>query len=107
MAQLNIVIPDDMKEWLDEHKEINKSALFREAVRKKQDIVKGKVSSTVFFVTVIGIMMSITLIGISTRPFMEPIIRLALAILGGVLAVTISLLYYKEKKELNATREIS
>jgi len=104
MAQMNITVPDKMKEWLDEHKEINRSELFRQAVKRKQDFMKGKVSSTVFFVTIIGIMMSITLIGIATRPYLMTEIRAIIALLGGILGFMTMMVYRKEKKEINASR---
>jgi len=106
MAQLNIVIPDDMKDWLDEHKEINKSELFRQAVKQKQNFIKGKVSSVVFLATILSIVLSITLILISFVPVMSNLIRATIALIGGVLAFIGCLTYYMEKRDINARKNV-
>ena len=99
--QINLVVPKTMKKWLDEHKEINRSKLFRNAVYRKMYPKKERVSSLVFFIAIMGVVFSITLIGIGLTPSpMYTTIRSVLPILGGVLGVTTSLLYYREKKRI-------
>lgn len=99
--QINIVIPKSMKVWLDENKQIvpNKSKLFRDAVYNKMDSKKGKVSSLIFFIAIMGVVFSIVLIGIGITP--SPIhvtIKAILPILGGILVLSTSLMYFIEKK---------
>ncbi len=93
-----------MKDWLDEHKEINRSELFRKAVFHKKH-VKTRISPLLFLVSVMGIIFSIALIVISVDPltlsFLSPYIRLVMALLGGILAVITSLVYYKEWKKIS------
>lgn len=104
-----------MYNWLEEHKEINRSELFREAVlRKKQ--ARTRISPLLFLVSVMGIVFSIALIVIAmdpqTIPFLSPYIRLAMTLLGGILAVITSLVYYKEwrqvtEKKIKEVKEVS
>jgi len=93
-----------MREWLDEHKEINRSQLFREAVLRKQH-ARNRISPLLFLVSVMGIVFSIALIVIAmdpqTIPFLSPYIRLSMTLLGGVLAVITSLVYYKEWRQVS------
>lgn len=103
MAQLNINIPDDMKEWLDNHPEINRSELFRQSVKRKQTFLKGKVSPMVFTATIVGMLMAVSLIFISFVPVMDDLIRALIALIGGVLAVLVMVTYYMEKKDINAS----
>jgi len=105
MAQVNINIPEDMKEWLDKHPNINRSELFRQAVKQKQNFLKGKVSPIVFAATIIGILMSVTLILISFVPVMDNFIRAIIALIGGILAVLVMVTYYIEKRDINTARK--
>ena len=101
--QINIVIPKSMKQWLDDNKKIvpNKSELFRDAVRAKMDAKKGKVPSLVFFTAVMGVVFSIVLIGIGLSPSpMHITIKSVLPVIGGLLVVSTSLMYYIEKKRV-------
>jgi len=107
MAQLNINIPDKMKEWLDENPEINRSELFRQAVKRKQTFMKGKVSPIVFATSIIGILMSVTLILVAFVPVFNNLIRAIIALVGGILAVLVMVSYYMEKRDINATRKIA
>ena len=104
MAQVNINIPDKMKEWLDENPNINRSELFRQAVKRKQQFLKGKVSPIVFATTLAGILMSVMLILISFVPVMDTLIRAVIALIGGILAFLVMLTYYMERRDINATR---
>jgi len=100
--QLNLVIPKDMKSWLDEHKEINRSELFRKAVKEQMHPRRERVPPLVFFVSVMGIVFSICLIGISLTPVpMYISIRAALPILAGAMAISTAILYYKERKRIS------
>lgn len=97
--QINIVIPKSMKEWLDEHKEINRSKLFRDAVALKMNPIRKKVPPLVLFVGTMGPIFGIVLIAIGLTPTpMEVVIRAVLPILGGFLAVGTTLMYILERK---------
>ena len=94
-SQVNISVPQSMKEWLDGHPEINKSDLFREAVKEKMGL-KKKVDPWIYFVAVIGTVVGVSLIGIGLTPVpMYQSIRAVLPILGGILAVSVAVYYYK------------
>jgi len=101
---ISISIPQSIDEWLnsDEGKKIvpNKSGLFQEAVlRKKNPRMEGKVSPLVFFISVMGIVFSIVLVGIGITPTpMYQTARALLPLLAGILAVSTVLTYWKESK---------
>lgn len=100
-CQINVVIPPEMKEWLDKHPNINRSELFRQAVESKKNAVEGKVSSLFFLASVMGIMFGVVLIllGIAPSPLTKPI-RAILCLIGGFMAFLSSLLYLKESRQL-------
>jgi hypothetical protein len=98
---ISLTIPESMYSWLEEHKEINRSSLFREAVEAKITPTKKHVSSLMFLASIMGIIFSIALIGIGVTE--SPIninVRGVLTVLGGVLAVATMALYYRETKTL-------
>ena len=100
---ISISIPMWMYNWLEkEGKQINRSKLFREAVEFRMKPQIEKVSPVMFLVSIFGICFSIALIGIGVTP--SPIdqwARALLALLGGVMAVTTSLVYYRARKEVS------
>jgi len=98
---ISISVPKDMKVWLEtEGKHINRSELFRQAVLQRQK--PTRVSSIVFLVSIMGIVFSIALIGIGVTPSpIHYITRALLALLGGLLAVMTSIVYYKERLKLS------
>ena len=97
---ISISIPQSMHDWLDEHKEINRSKLFQQAVFRVQNPrQEGKVSPLVFFISVMGIVFSIVLVGIGiTSSPMYQTARALLPLLAGILAVCTALTYWKESK---------
>lgn len=99
-CQINVVIPNEMKEWLDKHPEINRSELFRNAVNAKKNITEQKISPLMFLASIMGIIMSISLIGIATTPYLSVPIRAVLSLLGGILAVTTIFVYIKETRDI-------
>lgn len=102
---ISISVPQNIHDWLesDEGKECvpNKSGLFQDAVIRKKEKKIGKVSPLIFFVSIMGLVFAIVLIGIGVTP--SPIyqsVRMALPLLGGILAVGTALLYYKERNRI-------
>lgn len=98
---ISINIPMSMYDWLEKHKNINRSQLFRKAVEgiMSNVSVQRKVSPLMYLISIMGIVFSIALIGIAVTP--TPIhvyARGLMALLGGVLAISTSILYYKERK---------
>lgn len=98
---ISINIPVSMYDWLEKHKNINRSQLFRRAVEGKMNnlSVQQKVSPLMYLISIMGIVFSIALIGIAVTP--TPIHNYArglMALLGGILAISTSILYYKECK---------
>lgn len=100
-CQINVVVPPEMKKWLDENPQVNKSELFRQAVKAKKDFIKGKVSPLFFLATTMGVLFGVVLIliGIAPSPLAK-YVRGALALIGGLLSFMSALLYYKENREL-------
>lgn len=99
---ITINIPVGMYDWLERHKNINRSQLFRDAVEAKRHNVKQQkqISPLMYLISIMGIVFSVALIGIAITP--TPIhtsARALLSLLGGILAIATSVLYYKEYKE--------
>lgn len=105
--QINVVIPQKMKEWLDEHKQINRSELFRQAVKQKMYVVEQKVSPLFFLASVMGIMFGVVLIliGIAPSP-LHKYIRGILCLIGGAMSFLSSVLYLKESRKLKRGAEV-
>jgi len=98
---ISINIPIEMKRWLDEHQHINRSELFRKAVVREQQISDNKVSPLMFLISIMGIVFSVVLISIGMTPSpLHQFMRAAMTLLGGFLAISTSLVYYKERKKI-------
>lgn len=91
-----------MYKWLEEHKEINRSEIFRQTVKRIQSPQQKKVSPLMFLATIMGIIFSVVLIGISTTNYLGFEINAVVAILGGILAISSAMLYYKESRRLKS-----
>lgn len=101
--QISIVIPQEMYKWLDEHRNINRSELFRKSVQSLMTNEKQKVDPLLFLASIMGIVFSIALIGIAITPTpIHVITRGLLALLGGVLALATSYLYFREVNRVKA-----
>jgi len=100
-CQINVVVPPEMKKWLDENPQINKSELFRQAVKSKKDRIKGKVSPLFFLASTMGLLFGVVLIliGIAPSP-LTTFVRASLSLIGGILAFMSAVLYLKESREL-------
>jgi hypothetical protein len=97
---ISISIPQSMDEWLDQHSDINRSDLFRQAVFGRMYPRKNRMSPLVFFISIMGIAFSVALIGISLTPIpLYQVIRTVLPVLGGILAVATGVLIYKEGRK--------
>lgn len=100
--QISIVIPQEMYDWLDEHRNINRSELFRKAVQSLMTKEKQKIDPLLFLTSIMGIVFSIALIGIAITPTpIHTTTRGLLALLGGILALSTSYLYFKEVNRIN------
>ena len=100
---ISISIPQNMYDWLETHPEINRSNLFREVVLSRQQTIKHKVSPLVFLVSVMGVTFSVVLISLGLEAqstFLNDSIRGLMCLLGGILAVSSSLVYYKERQKV-------
>lgn len=99
--QINVVVPPEMKKWLDENPQINKSQLFRQAVKSKKDRIKGKVSPLFFLASTMGVLFGVVLIliGIAPSP-LSKFVRASLGLIGGILSFTSAILYFKESRSL-------
>ncbi len=91
----------EMYQWLVDNPTINRSELFRKAVVREQQLTSTKVPPLMFLMSVMGIVFSVALISIAVTPSpMHWIGKSILALLGGGLAVTTALVYYKVRKQL-------
>jgi hypothetical protein len=100
--QINLVIPKSMKEYLDSHREINRSEEFRHRITQKYLSPKRpRVHPLITFVGTIGPFFGILLIliGITPTP-MEKMMRALLPLLGGILAVGTAITLYLERKRV-------
>jgi len=103
-TRISINIPMGMYKWLEENKTINRSELFRKAVVREQQQASNKVSPLMFLISIMGIVFSVALISIGITPSpMHNYARASLCVLGGFLAFSTSLLYYKERKKIKET----
>jgi hypothetical protein len=106
LVRISIAIPSEMYKWLENHREINRSQLFRNAVDMKRNPGVRKISSLMFLASIMGIVFSIALIGIALIP--SPIIaefRAVLALLGGLLAIATMGCYAREQKRIKLVKE--
>lgn len=99
---ISISIPMWMYDWLEsEGKNINRSQLFRETIEYKMKPHTKQISSVMYLVSIFGICFSVALIGIGVTPSgMDVYVRAMMGILGGVMALSTMLLYYKERKSI-------
>ena len=99
---ISLTIPLSMYNWLNnEGKLINRSELFRQAVKAKMNEQEGKVRPEIFLISIMGLVFSITLLGIAVTPSPINIIaRAVMALLAGFLAISTSITYLKERKKL-------
>jgi len=97
-----------MKEWLDKHPKINRSELFRQAVKQKMYVVEQKVNPLFFLASVMGIVFGVILIliGISTPYYLNIYIRAILCLIGGLLSFLSASLYFKESRKLKIGAKI-
>ena len=96
MAKITLSIPDDMKVWIVNHRDINYSDIFQKEIHQIQGNYPRK-KNPLFFVTCVGgIIMGVVLILISTLQFMSWEIRLFLPLLGGTMAFLSAFVYLKE-----------
>ena len=101
LTRISIGIPNEMYSWLEEHKDINRSELFRNAVNNIRHRKKQHVPPLMFLASVLGIVFSITLVSIALTPTsMDMYVRGFLALLGGVMAVATAFAYVREQKRI-------
>lgn len=96
---ISVSIPAWMYDWLEnEGRKINRSQLFRRAI---EEAMRQTVSPLVALASVFGVCFSVALISIAITP--TPIhiyARATLVILGGIMTITSTLTYYKEKNRV-------
>jgi len=105
---INLSIPNKMKEWLDEHPEINKSDLFRKAVIRKKRKLEEQVSPLFALACYMGVLFGVAIggigIGISST-FMNVYIRGCIVILGATLALVCFVAYTVEKRKVKYLKD--
>jgi len=101
-GQINLSITPKMKCWLDEHPEINKSELFRNAVIRKKQRMEEQVSPILFLACCMGVIfgVAITGIGLGAEQFINTYIRIIVIALGSVLAFVSFVIYTMEKQKV-------
>lgn len=98
--KISMDIPIEMYNWLDKHKNINRSEVFRRAVEDLINKVERKVPPVLFLLTIWANVGAIALLGVSLVPSPIPsFIRGVMAILAGIMSVSAITVYIKTKKE--------
>jgi len=101
--RVNLSVPSDVKEWMGKNPTINYSDIFTRTVRDHMDGTPIK-KNPLFFVACVGaIIMGVTLILVSTLPFMTWEIRIFLPLLGGIMAFLSAVVYFKEYGRVRRT----
>jgi len=99
--KISITIPEGMYDWLEKHREINRSQLFRDAVEREKHFTEEKISPLMFLISIMGYVFSVVLICIALTPTpIHQTTRGFLGLLGGFLAFATAMLYQKEKKNI-------
>lgn len=97
---VTVSITSEQIDWLEAHPEINRSQLVREAIEIKMKAKTGRVSSLLFLASVMCVCFSVVLVAMAYTPsFLNLYVRGILGLLGGIMIVVTTFVYYKERKK--------
>jgi len=101
VKKISMDIPIEMYNWLEKHKNINRSKVFRNAVENIINNVERKVSPTLLLLTIWANVGAIALLGVSIIPSPIPtMIRGILCVFAGIISISAITVYIKTKKEI-------
>ena len=99
--KISMDIPIEMYSWLEKHKNINRSEIFRRAVDDIINNVEKKVSPVLFLLTIWANVGAVALLGVSIVPSPVPnLIRGILAVMAGIISISAITVYVRTKREL-------
>ena len=96
---MNVSVEEEHKKWLQQHPDINASALMRNSIELKMR-QEDNVSPLLFMSTIAAIVLSVTILLISTIPVFSLYIRLILYLLAGFMSLSATIVYLKERKAI-------
>ena len=100
--KISMDIPLDMYEWLEKHKNINRSEIFRNAINNIVHKAEKTVPPVLFLLTLWAIVGAIALLGVAIiESPIPPLIRGVLAVFAGIIAISAMTVYIKVRKEIN------
>jgi hypothetical protein len=100
--KISMDIPVEMYDWLENHKNINRSEIFRQSVQDIIDKVEKKVSPVLYLLTIWANVGATALLVISIIDTPIPrLIRGVMAIFAGIMSISAITVYVKVKREIN------
>ena len=102
MKKISMDIPMSMYRFYKESKRYNMTDVFRTETQRLMDEVHRKMSPLFFMASIFGIVFAVVLISIGLSPTpIDVTVKGVLALLGGFLALSTGMLYYKERKAIS------
>lgn len=99
--KISMDIPIEMYSWLEKHKNINRSEIFRRAVDDIINNVEKKVPPVLFLLTIWANVGSIALLGVVLIPSPIPnLVRGILGVMAGVISISAITVYLRTKREI-------
>ena len=100
--KISMDIPMDMYEWLEKHKNINRTAVFKQEIKKLMYGVEKRVPPVLILLTIWANVGAVALLGVAIIESPIPrVIRGAMAIMAGILSLSAITVYVKTKKEIS------
>jgi hypothetical protein len=100
--KISMDIPVEMYDWLENHKNINRSEIFRQSVQDIIDKVEKKVSPVLYLLTIWANVGATALLVISIIDTPIPrLIRGVMAVFAGIMSISAITVYVKVKREIN------
>jgi len=99
--KISMDIPIEMYSWLEKHKNINRSEIFRRAVDDIINNVEKKVSPILLLLTIWANVGAIALLGVVLIPSPIPnLIRGILGVMAGFISISAVTVYLRTKREI-------
>ena len=106
-VKISINIPSEMYKWLEKHKEINRSELFRNVVESKRNMVVEKISEVFILNAVVIIAAAVGFILLLFAPVVSYLFILTSCVIltSIVILSTVSVIVRKVRK-VNGTKKV-
>lgn len=100
VKKISMDVPISQYEWLEKHKNINRTEIFRKAVQDMIDNVEHKVPPVLYLLTIWANVGAVALLGVALVPSpISPLIRGILGVFAGIISVSAITVYVKTKRE--------